>query len=53
MEKLKELGCSGLEQQDIEKAFQRFKDLADKKKHIMDRDMEALVTQESGKVPKT
>lgn len=53
MEKLKELGYSDLEQQDIEKAFQRFKDLADKKKHIMDRDMEALVTQESGKVPKT
>ena len=29
--------------------FVMFKDLADKKKHIMDRDIEALITQESSK----
>lgn len=53
LDKLKELGYSNLEQEDINKAFQRFKDLADKKKYIMDRDIEALVTQESNKVLET
>jgi len=52
-EKLKELGYSNLEQEEINKAFQLFKDLADKKKYIMDRDIEALVTQESNKVSET
>lgn len=52
-EKLKELGYSNLEQEDINKAFQSFKDLADKKKYVMDRDIEALVTQESSKVSET
>jgi 2-isopropylmalate synthase len=52
-EKLKEMGYSNLEQEDIDSAFQRFKDLADKKKFIMNRDIEALVTQESDKVPET
>ncbi|MGE5630848.1 MAG: 2-isopropylmalate synthase [Caulobacteraceae bacterium] len=52
-EKLKEMGYSGLEQESIQKAFQKFKDLADKKKYIMDRDIEALVTQESGKATET
>lgn len=52
-EKLKEMGYSNLEQEDINKAFQRFKDLSDKKKYIMDRDIEALVTQESDKVTET
>lgn len=52
-EKLKELGYSNLEQEEINKAFQLFKDLADKKKCIMDRDIEAMVTQESNKVSET
>jgi len=52
-EKLKELGYSILEQEEVNKAFQLFKDLADKKKYIMDRDIEALVTQESSKVSET
>lgn len=52
-EKLKELGYSNLEQEEINKTFQLFKDLADKKKYIMDRDIEALVTQESSKVSET
>ena len=48
-EKLKEMGYSNLEQEDINKAFKSFKDLADKKKYVMDRDIEALITQESSK----
>jgi len=48
-EKLKELGYSNLNQEEINKAFILFKDLADKKKHIMDRDIEALINQESSK----
>ena len=49
-EKLKEMGYSSLSQEEINKAFIQFKDLADKKKCIMDRDIEALITQESRKV---
>jgi 2-isopropylmalate synthase len=52
-EKLKEMGYSNLDKEDINRAFQRFKDLADKKKSVMDRDIEALVTQESDKVVET
>lgn len=52
-EKLKELGYSNLEHEEIEKAFQLFKDLADKKKYIMDRDIEAMIAQESSKVSET
>jgi len=52
-EKLKELGFINLEQEDVNMAFQKFKDLTDKKKLIMDRDIEALVTQESKKVTET
>lgn len=48
-EKLKELGYSNLGQEEINKAFMLFKDLADKKKYIMNRDIEALITQESSK----
>ncbi len=52
-EKLKELGFINLKQEDVNIAFQRFKDLTDKKKFIMDRDIEALVTQEARKVMET
>ncbi len=52
-EKLKEMGYCNLEQDEINEAFQMFKDLADKKKYIMDRDIEALVTQGSNKAPET
>ncbi len=52
-EKLKELGFINLEKEDVNMAFERFKDLTDKKKFIMDRDIEALVTQESKKVKET
>jgi 2-isopropylmalate synthase len=48
-QRLKELGID-LEGEDAyNQAFQRFKDLADKKAEIFDEDLQALVTQEAGK----
>jgi 2-isopropylmalate synthase len=44
-ERLIELGYS-LSEEDLTKAFQRFKNLADKKKTITDADLEALVSDE-------
>ena len=44
-EKLKDLGYQ-LGDNALQDAFQRFKDLADKKKHIFDEDIEALVDDE-------
>lgn len=52
-EKLKEMGYNGLEREKVNKAFKSFKDLADKKKYVMDRDIEALVQQESSKPHET
>ncbi|HET9734625.1 MAG TPA: 2-isopropylmalate synthase [Burkholderiales bacterium] len=47
-QRLKEIGIE-LESEDAyNKAFQRFKDLADKKAEIFDEDLQALVTQEAG-----
>jgi 2-isopropylmalate synthase len=43
-EKLKELGYE-LGENAFEDAFKRFKDLADRKKHVYDEDIEALVDQ--------
>ena len=42
---LKEIGYD-LSDEELNKVFRRFKDLADKKKHVMDEDLEALVTEE-------
>ncbi len=48
-QRLKELGIE-LEGEDAyNKAFQRFKDLADKKAEIFDEDLQALVSQEAGR----
>ncbi|HSG77169.1 MAG TPA: 2-isopropylmalate synthase [Burkholderiales bacterium] len=48
-QRMKEIGIE-LESEDAyNKAFQRFKDLADKKAEIFDEDLQALVTQEAGK----
>src|SRR5690606_31981183 len=47
---LKELGRT-LEGEALERAFQRFKVLADKKKRITDADLEALATSEVGAGP--
>jgi 2-isopropylmalate synthase len=48
--RLEELGYS-LEEPELEQAFQRFKDLADKKKSITDADLEALITDELHQPP--
>ena len=44
-EHLKDMGYD-LSPEELNIIFQRFKDLADKKKHVVDEDLEALVTQE-------
>ena len=50
--RLIELGFS-LNEQELNKAFARFKDLADRKKEITDQDLEAIVENEIRKVPAT
>lgn len=47
--RLQELGFE-LSDQELNKAFLRFKDLADKKKEISDRDLEAIVKDETQQV---
>src|SRR5947207_2752600 len=48
-QRLKELGIELDGEDAYNKAFQRFKDLADKKAEIFDEDLHALVTQEAGR----
>ncbi len=52
-EKLKELGYINIDQKDINAAFERFKDLADKKKYLMDKDIEALIHEKVLQIPET
>ena len=47
-QRLKELGIELESDEAYNKAFQRFKDLADKKAEIFDEDLQALVSQEAG-----
>jgi 2-isopropylmalate synthase len=47
-QRLKELGIELESEDGYNKAFQRFKDLADKKADIFDEDLQALVAQEAG-----
>jgi 2-isopropylmalate synthase len=49
-EKLKEMGYN-LNEEQIKNAFQKFKDLADRKKDISDKDIEALVQEKVAKIP--
>lgn len=49
-EKLRDMGYDNMSREEIDNAFNSFKEIADKKKYVMDRDIEALVTQESSKV---
>jgi len=49
-EKLRDMGYDNLSKEEVDNAFNSFKEIADKKKYVMDRDIEALVTQESSKV---
>jgi 2-isopropylmalate synthase len=48
--RLHELGYD-LPKEDIEKAFVRFKSLADRKKEIFDEDLDAIVADEIIRVP--
>jgi len=50
--RLKELGYD-LGKEDIEKAFTRFKTLADKKKEIFDEDLDAIIADEIIRIPET
>ena len=49
-ERLKHLGFN-LSKQDMNRAFLRFKELADKKKNVYDEDIEAIVAEEILRVP--
>ncbi len=51
-ERLKKLGIE-LSEKDLIKAFERFKDLADKKKEIFDEDLLAIVEDEIVSIPET
>jgi len=48
-EKLREMGYAKLEESSINKAFERFKELADKKKIVSDKDIDALLTEEKSR----
>ncbi|NLC44428.1 MAG: 2-isopropylmalate synthase [Clostridiales bacterium] len=52
-ERLQELGFHQLSVEEINEAFQKFKDLADKKKYVMDSDIEALISSELIQIPET
>ena len=45
-QRLAELGIEFRSEQDLNSAFERFKDLADKKREIFDEDLQALMTEE-------
>jgi 2-isopropylmalate synthase len=51
-ERVKALGYE-LSEKELGEAFEKFKALADKKKQVYDRDIEAIVAKESVQVPKT
>ena len=48
--RLKKLGFE-LSKEQVDKAFERFKVLADKKKEIFDEDLETIVDEETSKIP--
>ena len=50
-ERLYELGYISLDKREIDEAFTKFKELADKKKNILDRDIEAIINQKAIEVP--
>jgi len=51
-ERLKELGYT-LNDAELNKAFERFKRLADQKKDVFDEDLEAIVAEEVFRIPET
>lgn len=51
-DKVKQLGYS-LTKTELDIAFKKFKDVADKKKEVFDRDIDAIISKEAIQVPKT
>lgn len=51
--KIKEMGYSEISEEQLEQAFAKFKVVADKKKTVYDRDIEAILDKETLQVPKT
>lgn len=51
-DKVKNLGYD-MSETEIDRVFAKFKELADKKKSVYDRDIEALISKEAVQVPKT
>lgn len=49
-DRLKEMGYTSLTSDEVQKAFEKFKSLADKKKVVLDRDIEALVEEKVSEV---
>lgn len=50
-ERLREMGYTSISDEHVQKAFEKFKDLADKKKVVLDRDIEALIEEKVSEVP--
>lgn len=50
-ERLREMGYTSISDEHVQKAFEKFKDLADKKKIVLDRDIEALIEEKVSEVP--
>jgi 2-isopropylmalate synthase len=50
--KLEALGFSNLSEEELNRVFERFKKLADKKKEIYDEDILAIMNEETDKTPK-
>lgn len=50
-ERLKEMGYTTLTPEGIQQAFEKFKSLADKKKVVLDKDIEALIEEKVSEVP--
>jgi 2-isopropylmalate synthase len=52
-DRLKELGYTHLGKEEINIAFKKFKDLADKKKNVSDGDIEAIIVEDIFQIPET
>lgn len=51
-DKLVQLGYN-LSKEELDETFEKFKELADKKKDVYDKDIEALITRQKSEVPET
>lgn len=50
-DKLTNLGFSNISKESLDRAFERFKILCDKKKEVYDEDIRSILTEESTKIP--